>query len=108
MAESVKILGQSAPAATTETVLYTVPTATSAVVASVVVCNRGAEATFRIGVSENGGALGSADYLYYNVTLPATDTFVSTIGITLTADDEIRVYASTADLSFSAFGTEIT
>jgi hypothetical protein len=109
MAETVKVLGQSAPAATTETTLYTVPAATSAVVSTITVCNRSASTlAFRLGVSQGGGALASEDYLYYDVTVPGTDTFACTFGITMATTDKILVYASDAGLSFAAFGTEIT
>jgi hypothetical protein len=40
MATAYKVLGQVAPAATTATTVYTVPSATEAVVSSVTVCNR--------------------------------------------------------------------
>ena len=40
--------------------------------------------------------------------LAANDSTFITIGITLGATDVITVYASTANLSFSAFGSEIS
>jgi hypothetical protein len=109
MADTVKILGQSAPNATTETDLYTVPAATSAVVSSIVVCNRGTTSTtFRISVSQAGAATTNKDYLYDDITIGGMDTFVATIGISLATTDKIRVYAGNANLSFNAFGVEIT
>lgn len=108
MAQTLKVLGQAAPSATTETDLYTVPSSTTASVSSVVVCNRSTAATFRISVSVDGAATANKDYLYYDVPIPANDTFVATIGVTLGDTDKIRVYASTANLSFSAFGAENT
>jgi len=109
MPDTVKILGQSAPNATTETDLYTVPPATSAVVSSIVVCNRGTTSTtFRISVSQAGAATTNKDYLYDDITIGGMDTFVATIGISLATTDKIRVYAGNANLSFNAFGVEIT
>jgi hypothetical protein len=109
MPDTVKILGQSAPNATTETDLYTVPAATSAVVSSIVVCNRGTTSTtFRISVSQAGAATTNKDYLYDDITIGGMDTFVATIGISLATTDKIRVYAGNANLSFNAFGVEIT
>lgn len=108
MANTYKVLGQSHPAATTETVAYTVPSSTSAVVSTITVANLGVAATFRIGVSVGGGALVDADYIYHDIPIDADDTFACTFGITLATTDEIRVYASTADLSFNIFGSEIT
>lgn len=51
MANTLKVLGQSAPGAASQTTLYTVPAATSTVVSSIVVCNRSATPTsFRVAV----------------------------------------------------------
>lgn len=106
MSEVKKILGQVSPSATTETDLYVVPDAKGAVVSSIVVCNRSTSATFRVSVSYSGAATANKDYLYYDLTIAANDTFIFTIGITLSNADEIRVYASSANLSFSCFGAE--
>jgi len=103
-----KILGQSAPSATTSTDLYTVPSATEVIVSSLVIANRAAtSATYRISVSVNGAALANEQYLVYDATILANETIALSLGITLDATDKIRVYASTANLSFNAFGTEI-
>lgn len=109
MAATRKILAQSAPSATTATDLYTVPAATSAVVSSLVVCNRGAtQATFRVSSSVAGAATATKDYLYYDLLIPPNETFIATVGLTLAATDKVRVYASTANLSFQIFGEEQT
>lgn len=103
-----KILGQVAPAATTETDLYTVPASTETIVSSLVVANRGAtSATYRISVSNNGAATTTKDYLVYDATLNANAVVALTLGITMDATDKIRVYGSTANLSVNAFGSEI-
>ena len=104
-----KVLGQSSPAATTETDLYTVPAATSAVASSVIICNRSSTlATFRISIAVGGGATANKDYIYYDLPLGANDTFIATIGVTLAATDKVKVYASTTNLSFSLYGSELT
>jgi hypothetical protein len=109
MADLAKLLGQSAPAATTETDLYTVPAVTNTTVSSVVVANRGSSATtFRISVADAGAATTNKDYLYFDISIPAFDTFIATIGATLEATDKIRVFAGNANLSFNAFGIEST
>jgi len=108
MAQTLKVLGQVATAATTETDLYTVPGATTAAVSSVVVCNRSTATSFRISVSVAGGATANKDYLYYDQAIGANTTFIATIGITLGATDKIKVYATSANLSFNAFGSENT
>lgn len=109
MAITKKVLGQSAPGATTETDLYTVPGATAALCSTLVICNRGASAaTVRASVSVGGGATATKDYLYYDLTVAAYDTFAATFGLTLAATDKVRVYASSATVSFSLFGQEET
>ncbi len=104
-----KVLGQSAPSATTATTLYTVPAATSAVVSSIVIANRDASAaTYRISIRPAGAAQANQHYIAYDVTVGASDSTVLTLGITLATTDVITVYASTANLSFSAYGSEIS
>ena len=103
-----KNLGQSAPSATTETTIYTVPAATEAVISSIVVCNRsGAADTFRIAHNVGGGATATKDYLCYGHRIGANDTVTLTLGITMAAFDTLKVYAGTANLSFNVYGTEI-
>lgn len=110
MATAYKILGQSNPAATTETVLYTVPAATQTVGSSVVVCNQTASAaTYRIAVRPSADASTTAKHwIVYGATVAASDSTVLTMGVTLATGDTVRVYASTANLSFSLFGSEIS
>jgi len=104
-----KVLGQSAPLATTMTDVYTVPAATEAIVSSLVVCNRDLTNTsFRIAVRPAGAALSDEHYQYYNSVIFNEDTFIATIGMTLEATDVISVYAADATLSFTVYGQEIT
>lgn len=108
MATTYKVLGQSNPAATTATTLYTVPTATEAVVSTIVIANLTATAaTFRIAIRPNGAALANSQYIAYDITVGASDSTALTLGITMDAADVITVYASTANLTFTAFGSEI-
>jgi glucose-6-phosphate dehydrogenase assembly protein OpcA len=109
MPTTYKVLGQSAPSATTATTLYTVPSATSVIVSTINVCNRGAVAdTFRIAVRPAGATLATSHYLAYDITVAANDAIGITIGVSLATTDIITVYAGTANLTFSAFGAEIT
>jgi hypothetical protein len=108
MATKYKVLGQSAPAATTATTLYTVPSSTYAVVSTITIANRATgAATYRIAVRPNAATLANQHYIAYDAIVPANDTIALTLGITADAADLIEVYASTADLSFNAFGSEI-
>lgn len=108
MATTYKVLGQSNPSATTATTLYTVPSATQAVVSTIVIANLAASsATYRISVRPAGAAQTNAMYVAYDITVGASDSTALTLGITLGATDVITVYASTANVSFTAFGSEI-
>ena len=108
MATTYKVLGQSIPAATTQTTLYTVPSATQAVVSSIVICNQATSAaTFRLAIRVAGATLATSQYIAYDVTVGASDSTVLTMGLTLGAADLLTVYASTATVSFSAYGSEI-
>lgn len=109
MATAYKVLGQSAPSATTATALYTVPSATETVVSTVTVCNRGASAgTFRVSVRPDGASLANQHYVVYDASCAAKDTITLTLGITIDASDVLEVYASSGDFSFNAFGSEIS
>jgi hypothetical protein len=109
MATNYKVLGQVAPGATTDTTLYTVPSATEAVISTIIVANRAATAaTYRIAIRPNAATLANQHYIAYDVTVGAGDSTTLTLGLTLDAADVITVRGSTADLSFSAFGSEIT
>jgi glucose-6-phosphate dehydrogenase assembly protein OpcA len=109
MATAYKVLGQSAPAATTATALYTVPSATEAIISTIVVANRAAAAkSYRIAIRPNGDTLANQHYLAYDVAIAANDSTALTLGITVDAADVVEVYASAADLSFTAFGSELS
>jgi len=108
MATVYKVLGQSNPSATTATTLYTVPSATSTVVSTITVCNQASSAaTYRIAVRPAGATLAAQHYIVYGATVPASDTTTLTLGLTLATTDVITVYASSATVSFNAFGSEI-
>jgi hypothetical protein len=109
MPTNYKVLGQSNPAATTATSLYTVPAATESIISTITVANQAASAgTYRIAVRIAGATLAAAQYLIYDASLSANSTDTMTLGITLAATDVVTVYASTADFSFNAFGTELS
>jgi hypothetical protein len=108
MATVYKVLGQSAPSAATDTSLYTVPSATSAVVSTLSVCNRGVSTTFRVAVRPAGASIANQHYIVYENVVNAGDAVFLTLGITLAATDVVTVRAVTADMSFSLFGSEIT
>jgi hypothetical protein len=51
--------------------------------------------------------LANQHYIAYDVTVGASDSTTITLGITIDAADVVTVYASTANLSFNVFGSEI-
>ena len=108
MPTTYKVLGQVNPSATTATTLYTVPASTSTVVSTITVCNQASTAaTYRIAVRVAGSALSAEEYIVYGATVPASDSTFITVGLTLAATDVVTVYASSATVSFNAFGSEI-
>jgi hypothetical protein len=107
--DTFKTLGQSNPAATTLVDLYTAPAATQVAGSSLVICNQAASAgSFRIAVRPAGAAINAKHYLAYDTAIDANATIVLDLGITLGATDVVSVYASSANMSFSMFGTEVT
>ena len=109
MPTTYKVLGQSAPAATTATTLYTVPAATQTVCSTLAVCNRGStNATYRIAVRPGGATLANQHYIVYDAAIPANSTDTISIGPTLAAGDIVTIYAGNTNFSFSLFGSELT
>ncbi len=110
MAQNFKVLGQSNPTAFTNTTLYTVPAATQTVVSTITICNYNTttNANFSISVRPAGAAQANQHLVVSNNVVQYLDTIALTLGITLGNTDIVSVYASTANVSFSAFGSEIT
>lgn len=108
MASTYKVLGQSSPTAATLTTLYTVPAATSAVISTLAICNRGGSTTYRVAVRPAGAAVADQHYIVYDAALNQGDSIFLTLGISLAATDVVSVYAGSANVSFSLFGSEIT
>ena len=108
MAITYKVLGQSAPSATTNTDVYTVGAGKQTTISTITVCNRGtSSATYRIAVRPNGATIANEHYIAYDATVGANDSVTWTIGMTVDAADVVTVYASTANLSVNIFGAEI-
>lgn len=109
MADTLKVLSQSLPAAGALTNLYTVPSLTSTVVSSLIICNEGSTATtFRVSIAPAGAADALSQYIYYDVPLAANDTFIFTGGISLATTGVVRVRSASGLVAFSLFGVEVT
>ena len=103
-----KVLGQSSPAATTETALYTVPAANSTIISTLNICNVSAtNVTFRAAIRPANATLTTANYIAYDVALPAQDAISLTLGITLAATDVVTVHSVQGNVAFNLFGSEI-
>lgn len=104
-----KVLGQAAPATTANTNLYTVPSATQAVISTLNIANVTTNpVTFSAFVRVAGAAASNANSIAKNVTLAPNSIYSATQGITLGPADVITVQSATADaLTFSLFGSEV-
>lgn len=109
MATTYKVLGQLNPSAVTLTTLYTVPSLTSTIVSTLMICNQAASnGTFRIAVRPAGASIDPKHYLSYDTVVPANDSIALTLGITLATTDVVSVYASASTISFNLFGSEVS
>ena len=108
MPNAYKVLGQLA-STTSAVALYTCPASTEAVISTIVVANRDSTSkTFTIILRPNDETLADKHYLAKDITVGGSDTTALTLGITMDATDKLYISGSTTDLSFTAFGSEIT
>jgi hypothetical protein len=109
MATTYKVLGQLSPAANTLGNVYTVPSATSAVISTITVCNQTASnASYSIAVAPSSAADNTAHYIIRGGVVPAADSIGITLGITIGATDQVRVNTNSTSISFNIFGSEIS
>lgn len=109
MPAAYRVLGQSNPAATTLTTLYTVPAATATILSTLSVANLSASpVTFRVAIRPAGAAVANQHYIAFDAALAANDSVFLTLGISLAATDVVSVFASSATVAFSVYGSEIT
>ena len=112
MAQTYKRLGAINPSANTQTNVYVVPTSTEAVVSTITVCNQSASnASFSIAMmnsSEFNSSAPAATFLIRGAVVPAADTLVLTMGLTANAGAVFAANTNIANISFAAFGSEIT
>jgi hypothetical protein len=109
MANAYKILGQSALSATTNTDVYTVPSATETIVSTLIIANRGAaNTTYRVALRPDGATIADQHYIAYDVAIDANDSTTMTLGLTMDATDKLTVYTAGSSVSVSVFGLEIS
>ena len=108
MPTTYKVLGQLS-STTSAVSLYTCPSATQTIVSSIVVSNReAAENTFRIILRPNNETLADKHYLAYDTPIAANDVVALTLGITMDASDQLYILGSDTNITFQAFGSEIS
>ena len=115
MATAYKILGQTLPTANTLSNVYVVPTSTSAIVSTITICNQDtANANVDIIIRPVNETLSAKHYLIRGLTVPRADTLILSPGLTLNASVILAVNNSVvtgetlANVSFNAFGVELT
>ena len=112
MPNTYKRLGAINPSANTQTNVYVIPAATQAVISTITVCNQSpVNASYSLAfmnTSEFASPAGAATYLVRGATVPAADTIILTIGLTANAGAILAANTGNSNISFAAFGTEIT
>ena len=72
--------------------VYFTPSATQAVVSTLVICNTSsATATYRIGLDTVAGTPGASEWLVYDSVVAGNDSVCLTLGVCLDASRYIRV-----------------
>ena len=108
MANAYKILGQVSDASLNDVELY-LANGVETIVSTIIVANRASAAkTFRIATKTDNSAVADTDYVAYDTSIAANDTITLTLGITLEDGAEISVGSSDANVTFQAYGTEIS
>lgn len=89
--------------------LYTTPSATEAVISSLVITNQSSSAlTVRVGMDTTAGTPAASEFLIYDAAIAGNDTVALTLGITMPASNFIRVSSSASTCNFTAFLSEIS
>ena len=109
MPQNYGILAQAAPAAATDTILYTVPANTQIIVSFIQIANNDATITpAKIWARKAGEAYSLKQNLIPSPNVPGNDAIPVLHGATLGAGDIVMVWAGTSFVSFTMFGVRIT
>ena len=108
MATAYKILGQAAPATSSD--IITVASAHSVIISTLVIANTTTSAsTVRAYARVGGAAAATSNAIIYDASIPANSTVSFTLGITLAATDVLTVVAGTSGaLTVTAFGSDLS
>jgi hypothetical protein len=99
------ILGQSAPSATTNTTVYTVPAAKTATFNINIVNTSTGVALVRIAVSATATPA-TSEYIEYGATVLANGGVLERTGIVANTTKNVVVYSTVSGLSVSVYGYE--
>lgn len=102
------ILGQAAPAASTDTALYTVPAGRKATISTLVAANTsGGASSYRYNARINGTAAAPGNEIAHDIPLANNASDGVTWGIALGPGDVLNVRSGAAGgITFTAFGVE--
>ena len=102
-----RLSGPTNISATTETTLYTVPSATSAIVKQIVVCNTtGSAITFSLSLVPYGSSAGTSNRLFSSLSVAANETIFLDVSQSMTAGDFISAYSSVSGVTVTISGVE--
>lgn len=105
-----KVLAQSYPSAATNTTLYTVPSATQAVISTINVCNLSTTGgdIVSIAIRPAGATIANQHYIFFNEPVAPSSSLSITAGITMAATDVMTISSAFGTCSFNVFGSEIS
>jgi hypothetical protein len=112
MPQSFKRLGAINPTANTQTNVYVIPAATEAVISTVTICNQSASNVSYSLIAMTAGEFTSPaptkTFIVRGATVPAADTIVLTLGLTMNAGSILSANTNNSNVSIIAFGSELT
>lgn len=104
-----RLSGPTSLSATTETTLYTCPTAqsTTTMIKQIVVCNTGAGAiTLNLSLVPYGGSASASNRLFSALSVAANETIFLDVSQVMTSGDFISAYSSAANVVVTISGVE--
>jgi len=114
MAETYKVLGQTTLAAVnTYYNICSTGANASQIISCVTICNRSTfAATYRLSIGSTSGTPANSEFIVYDASIAGNDTISLSLGLVLGNSYYLKAFSSTAtyfaNLTFSAFGVEIT
>lgn len=106
---TLKCFGQLKPSAQTLSTLATIAASKEVVLSTLCACNQGSSSDLvRVAIRPAGASIDPKHYLYYDFSLPGNSHLEITSGIALAATDVVSVYSYGGNVSFNAFGMEVS